>query len=67
MTPYYLVTLQRAALAANRRELGTDTKLNWYEAGRDLLLKNQDRDGSWGKDVPQTALSVLFLATGGVK
>jgi hypothetical protein len=60
---YYLYGIERAAVLANVRNIGTH---DWYREGAEFLLGRQDtggewREGSWCDVVPATSLALLFL------
>lgn len=58
---YGMYGIERIGVASGRKYFDT---VNWYQAGADFLLKNQDEEGSWGADVPNTCFAILFLARG---
>ena len=56
--------LERVGLASGYKYFG---KLDWYDAGADLLIKQQKPDGSWeGKTgiIVDTSFALLFLQRG---
>jgi len=62
---YYLWTIQQVGVLSGRREIGG---VDWYEAGKELLLRNQDAAGMWvdascaaPRDVLGTCFALLFL------
>lgn len=64
---YYLVSIERVALAGGIRELGGK---DWYRAGSRFILDQQVKDdgrgalGSVGRQPWQTAFSLMFLSRG---
>jgi hypothetical protein len=62
---YLLWSVERVGMIYKLREIG---KVDWYTWGSDILVKNQDEDGSWyGRDfhgsdaTVDTCLALLFL------
>jgi hypothetical protein len=59
---YFLFSLERMAVAYGLDTIGDK---NWYDWGSDILLKNQNRDGSWTGDYAEsgsdTCFAILFL------
>ncbi len=60
---YYLYGLERAAVLANKRNIGEH---DWYREGADLIIKLQDAKGCWYQRVscgvlPGSCLALLFL------
>jgi hypothetical protein len=68
---YTLYALERIGVTAGYRYFGST---NWFEFGSDLLLRTQDRSGSWSSwrdwsdmninAVPTTSFGILFLVHG---
>ncbi len=63
MLYYYLYALERAAILYGTEKVGTH---DWYEEGKDHLLRNQNAKGYWacpdgGNDVWDTCFAILFL------
>ncbi|MFH1226478.1 MAG: hypothetical protein V1701_01075 [Planctomycetota bacterium] len=56
---YYLYGVQRAGSLANTETFGP---YKWYQLGARYLLIEQDPDGSWNKNVEDTAFAILFLS-----
>ena len=62
--PYFLWSMERVGVIYGIDKFG---KTDWYAYGADLLIPNQNQDGSWGvprgygPDV-ETAFALLFLA-----
>jgi hypothetical protein len=61
--PYYLVSLERAALACGIRTLGGR---DWFHAGARSILDQERGRGTLGNDVVDDAFALMFLARGGV-
>ena len=56
---YYLYGLERMGILAHTRFLG---KTDWYKEGADLLLHEQEPDGSWQRgDLVDSCFGLLFL------
>jgi hypothetical protein len=62
---YYLYGLERAGMLSDTTRMGAH---DWYMEGANLLLEQQNPDGSWGGATPQyhtpswsTCFAVLFL------
>ncbi|MGB2824787.1 MAG: hypothetical protein WBF17_27695, partial [Phycisphaerae bacterium] len=61
---YFLYAVARAQTVRGQARLGG---IDWYEEGKEVLLKKQARDGSWdGKHgrLPATSFALLFLTHG---
>lgn len=61
-TYYFLWSLERAAVALDLNTIG---KKDWYGWGAEILLENQQPDGTWHGEYPEggidTAFALLFL------
>ena len=65
INPYFLWTLERCGVLFNRRQIaGKD----WYPWGSELLLVNQNPDGTWtagdypgSMPIADTCFALLFL------
>ncbi len=61
-TYYFLWSLERVAVALDLKTIG---KKDWYGWGAEILLANQQRDGSWDGDYSpagiDTCFALLFL------
>lgn len=59
---YFLWSLERVGVVYGLEKIG---KIDWYDAGADIILPQQKRDGSWpgsyGSEV-DTSFALLFLA-----
>ncbi len=55
---YFLYALERACRLYPTETLG---KAEWYPEGAIFLLRDQVRDGSWGKSPVDTCFAILFL------
>ena len=59
---YFLWSLERVGVVYGLDKIG---KIDWYDAGADIILPQQKRDGSWsgsyGSEV-DTSFALLFLA-----
>lgn len=55
---YFLYGLERAAVLAGVRNIGTH---DWYREGAEFLMARQARDGSWQGDAVETCFALLFL------
>jgi hypothetical protein len=61
---YYMYALERAGIYYGTEKLGENV---WYKDGANAYLKNQNPDGSWGKDTDwfnttwDTCFAILFL------
>ncbi len=58
---YYLYALERVGMISGIRNFGTH---DWYREGAEYLVKTQNQNGSWGREVYQTPFAILFLAKG---
>jgi hypothetical protein len=58
---YTLYGVERIGVASGLKYFGD---VDWYQFGADWCVKNQAGDGSWGRNIPNTALCMLFLARG---
>src|SRR6185437_8632635 len=58
---YCMYGIERIGVASGRKYFDA---VNWYQAGADNLVKDQDEDGGWGGNVPDTCFGILFLARG---
>jgi hypothetical protein len=58
---YYLYGLERVGAISGRRNFG---RHDWYRQGAAHLVATQKPNGRWGRQLHQTAFSVLFLAKG---
>lgn len=58
---YYLVSLERVALANGTRILGGR---DWYQAAAQSILDNEGRSGSVGNSTVDTAFALMFLSRG---
>ena len=62
---YWLYSCERVGLAAGIKYFGTR---NWYAEGAELLVREQNKDGSWkiinGYPLPDTAWAICFLVKG---
>jgi hypothetical protein len=59
---YFLWSVERVAVLYNLKTVG---QVDWYAWGADLLLANQQSDGSWRErlpGIPDTCFALLFLA-----
>jgi len=57
---YWLYAVERVGIAAGYKYFG---KRNWYKEGAEVLLKEQQGNGSWG-GIPDTCFAALFLYKG---
>jgi hypothetical protein len=57
---YNLYGVERVAMASGFKYFGD---IDWYAKGAEVILKNQNADGSWGS-VPDTAFALIFLSRG---
>jgi hypothetical protein len=57
---YFLFSLERVAVAYGLETIGDK---DWYNWGADILLNNQNADGSWAAEYPgaDTCFGILFL------
>lgn len=60
---YYLVSLERAALASGIRTLGGR---DWFQEGTQSIISAERGTGSLDDDLVDTAFALLFLSRGGV-
>ncbi|MBI3268368.1 MAG: DUF4159 domain-containing protein [Planctomycetes bacterium] len=62
---YYLYAIERVGILSGRKYLGGR---DWYREGATFLVRDQNADGSWGKESStpcvETAFALLFLAKG---
>jgi len=58
---YWLYTVERCGILSGRRYFGPH---DWYREGAEYLVRSQNRGGTWGTGVVDTAFAVLFLAKG---
>ncbi len=56
---YYLYGLERVAALLELQEIGGH---NWYAAGAEVLLPEQEEDGLWPGRQSETCFALLFLA-----
>ncbi len=61
--PYYLVGLERVALASGIRTLGGT---EWFHAGAESIINSLYSNGSIDNDLVDSAFSLIFLSRGGV-
>jgi hypothetical protein len=58
---YFLWSVERVAVVYDLKKIG---EKDWYEWGRELILKFQNKDGSWQDrfpGIPDTCFALLFL------
>lgn len=58
---YTLYGLERIGVASGYKYFGTT---DWYQDGAEFLVRNQEADGRWGRDLSDTCFSILFLVRG---
>ncbi|MFQ5805630.1 MAG: DUF4159 domain-containing protein [Phycisphaerae bacterium] len=58
---YWLYAVERCGILSGRRYFG---RHDWYREGAEYLVRAQNRDGTWGNSLVDTAFGVLFLAKG---
>lgn len=58
---YWLYAVERAGILTGQQRFGAH---DWYRAGAEALVREQQLDGSWERDVVQTCFGLLFLAKG---
>jgi hypothetical protein len=58
---YYLVSLERAALASGIKTLGGR---DWFDAGAEGILNKEHGTGSYGNELVDTAFALMFLSRG---
>jgi hypothetical protein len=58
---YGMYGIERIGVASGRKYF---KDVDWYQAGADYLVKNQEEAGSWGGNVPDTCFAMLFLSRG---
>ncbi len=58
---YYLYGVERVGLACGYKYLG---EKDWYKLGATSLIKSQQPDGAWKRNIVDTSFAVLFLTRG---
>ena len=61
LIPYWLYAVERVGGTAGYKYFGTH---DWFKEGAELVLKYQGPDGSWGRSIPETCFTTLFLFKG---